>query len=189
MMPAWDWELSLLHWFQSIHGPVLDVIMKSVTFLGNIGIFWIILALVFLFIPRYRQCGVSMAFALILSLIFTNVLIKNIVARPRPFAVDPSLLNCFLLKKPTDWSFPSGHSSASFAASVAYFCNNGRKKSGAALIALAALISVSRLYLSVHFPTDVIAGIVLGIIYGISGAFITRKTIYRSHDCNEQAAA
>lgn len=186
MMPTWDWELSVLHWFQSIHNPVLDVIMKSVTFLGNIGIFWILLALVFLFIPKYRQCGTSMAFALILSVIFTNVLIKNLVARARPFAVDPTLLDCFIVKQPTDWSFPSGHSAASFAASVAFFCNKGRKKTGALLIVLATLISISRLYLSVHFPTDVIAGIILGILYGIAGAFIARMTIFRNNK-EEQA--
>ncbi|MGN0378194.1 MAG: phosphatase PAP2 family protein [Butyrivibrio sp.] len=179
MIPTWDWELSLLHWFQSIHNPALDVIMKSFTFLGNIGLIWILLALVLLFIPKYRQCGVSMAFSLILSLIFTNLVIKNIVARPRPFTVDPTLLECFHVKQPTDWSFPSGHSAASFAASVAFFCNKGRKKVGAALMVLAALISVSRLYLSVHFPTDVIAGIILGVIYGVAGAFIAQKTIFR----------
>lgn len=181
-----NWELSVLHWFESIHNPVLDVIMKCITVLGNSGIFWILLAVVLMFFKKYRKTAVSMAFALVLSLIFTNLIIKILVARERPFAVDPSLLQSLLIKKPTDWSFPSGHSSASFAAAVAVFCND--KRPGIPLVILAALIAVSRLYLTVHFPTDVIAGTVLGIIYGIGGYIIATK-IYMIISSKKESSA
>jgi len=85
--------------------------------------------------------------------------------RPRPFWIDPSFN--LLVTAPTDFSFPSGHSSASFAGAVA--CLTQDRKKGVILVILAALIAVSRMYLTVHFPTDVLAGTILGIIYGIAG--------------------
>lgn len=173
------WELNVLHWFQTIHNPVLDVIMKCITTLGNVGIFWILMSVALVFVKKYRRVAISMGIALVLSVIFTNLIIKNLVARERPFALDPTLLP-LLVKQPTDWSFPSGHSSASFAAAVAFFCN--KKKLGIPCLILAGLIAVSRLYLSVHFPTDVIAGTLLGICYGLGGYFITAKLIFRKKD-------
>lgn len=91
---------------------------------------------------------------------------------------DPALLQTMLVKLPSDSSFPSGHTSASVAAAVAIFTLN--KKWGIPAVVLAVLIGVSRLYLTVHFPTDVIAGLLLGIIYGIGAYFITSKLIYKN---------
>lgn len=159
------WELSLLHWFESIHTPVLDTIMKAITLLGNAGIFWILLTAAFLCFKQTRRCGLAMALSLVFSLIFTNIIIKPFVMRPRPFWIDPSFN--LLVTAPTDFSFPSGHSSASFAGAVA--CLTQDRKKGVILVILAALIAVSRMYLTVHFPTDVLAGTILGIIYGIAG--------------------
>jgi len=169
------WELSLLHWFETLHTPVLNTIMKCITSLGNAGIFWILLTLVCLCIARYRRCGAAMALALIFSLIFTNLIIKNIVVRPRPFWVDPTFN--LLISAPTDYSFPSGHSSASFAAAAA--CFSQRRKEGIALLVLAALIAFSRLYFTVHYPTDVLCGILLGCVYGAAGGIITNKIVKR----------
>lgn len=119
-----NWELSVLHWFESLHNPVLDPVMKGLTFLGNAGCFWIALAVVLLFFKRTRKIGITMAVSLVLSLIFTNLIIKNLVNRTRPFVADPALLQTMLVKLPSDSSFPSGHTSASVAAAVAIFTLN-----------------------------------------------------------------
>lgn len=160
------WEFTVLHWFESIHMPILDILMKIITAFGNGGIFWILLTVILLFTKKYRKCGVAMAFSLIASLIFTNLLLKNLLLRPRPFWVDTTFN--LIVTAPTDFSFPSGHSSASFAAATAFFCQ--KKIPGIILLVLAAAIALSRLYLTVHYPTDVLAGLVLGVIYGVIGS-------------------
>ena len=149
-------ELKILDWFQTLHTPVLDKFMTSVTKLGNAGIFWIILTVLFLLIPKMRKTGVVMAAALIIDLLLCNVLLKNLVARTRPYDV---------LR---DYSFPSGHTAASFA-SVAALYFTGEKKLWKPALMLACLIAVSRLYLYVHYPTDVLGGVVIGIIAGYLG--------------------
>ncbi len=165
-----DEEIEILKKIAEMRNDILNAIMIGITSLGNAGIFWIILALVLVCIKKTRKVGFAMAISLILSLIFTNVLIKNIVDRPRPFEYDETLK--LLISRPIDSSFPSGHSSASVAAAVAIFVNN--KKYGIPAIILALLIAFSRLYLSVHFPTDVLAGVILGIIYGVTAGVITK---------------
>ena len=146
-------ELKILDWFQTLHTPVLDKFMTSVTKLGNAGIFWIILTVLFLLIPKMRKTGVVMAAALIIDLLLCNVLLKNLVARTRPYDVNTGIQ--LLVAKLRDYSFPSGHTAASFAS--------------AAALVLACLIAVSRLYLYVHYPTDVLGGVVIGIIAGYLG--------------------
>ena len=159
-------ELKILDWFQTLHTPVLDKFMTSVTKLGNAGIFWIILTVLFLLIPKMRKTGVVMAAALIIDLLLCNVLLKNLVARTRPYDVNTGIQ--LLVAKLRDYSFPSGHTAASFAsAAVLYFA--GEKKLWKPALVLACLIAVSRLYLYVHYPTDVLGGVVIGIIAGYLG--------------------
>ena len=159
-------ELKILDWFQTLHTPVLDKFMTSVTKLGNAGIFWIILTVLFLLIPKMRKTGVVMAAALIIDLLLCNVLLKNLVARTRPYDVNTGIQ--LLVAKLRDYSFPSGHTAASFAsASALYFA--GEKKLWKPALVLACLIAVSRLYLYVHYPTDVLGGVVIGIIAGYLG--------------------
>ena len=159
-------ELKILDWFQTLHTPVLDKFMTSVTKLGNAGIFWIILTVLFLLIPKMRKTGVVMAAALIIDLLLCNVLLKNLVARTRPYDVITGIQ--LLVAKLRDYSFPSGHTAASFASAAAlYFV--GEKKLWKPALVLACLIAVSRLYLYVHYPTDVLGGVVIGIIAGYLG--------------------
>ena len=159
-------ELKILDWFQTLHTPVLDKFMTSVTKLGNAGIFWIILTVLFLLIPKMRKTGVVMAAALIIDLLLCNVLLKNLVARTRPYDVNTGIQ--LLVAKLRDYSFPSGHTAASFA-SVATLYFGGEKKLWKPALVLACLIAVSRLYLYVHYPTDVLGGVVIGIIAGYLG--------------------
>lgn len=159
-------ELKILDWFQTLHTPVLDKFMTSVTKLGNAGIFWIILTVLFLLIPKMRKTGVVMAAALIIDLLLCNVLLKNFVARTRPYDENTGIQ--LLVAKLRDYSFPSGHTAASFASATAlYFA--GEKKLWKPALVLACLIAVSRLYLYVHYPTDVLGGVVIGIIAGYLG--------------------
>ena len=169
-------ELQILHWFGSIHNPVLNPIMYFFTCLGNAGIFWILLALALLTVlpKKYRKVGLTMAIALILSLIMCNGVMKNFYHRVRPFVTDPTLQETELygiFATIHDWSFPSGHTSASFAAAVAMFM--WYKKEGTGALIIAALVSISRLYLTVHYPTDVLASLIFGSLYGVIAYFIT----------------
>ena len=175
-------ELQILHWFESLHNPVTDPVMYAITCLGNAGIFWILLCAAFLFIPVFkkdRKLGLSMAIGLILSLIICNGIMKNLSARIRPFNADPTFENLYgIFNGIKDWSFPSGHTSASFAAALAIILWD--RKKGIPAVILAALIAVSRLYLTVHYPTDVLASLLLGSLYGVIGYFVTKLIMNRS---------
>ena len=175
-------EIQILHWFESLHNPVTDPIMYGITCLGNAGILWILIALAFLSIPLFkkdRKIGLSIAIALILSLIMCNGIMKNLWARVRPFNVDTTFENLYgVFNGINDWSFPSGHTSASFAAALAIILWDRQK--GTAAVIVAALISFSRLYLTVHYPTDVLTSLVFGSLYGIAGYFIAKLIMKKS---------
>ena len=175
-------EIQILHWFESLHNPVTDPIMYGITCLGNAGILWILIALAFLSIPLFkkdRKIGLSIAIALILSLIMCNGIMKNLWARVRPFNVDTTFENLYgVFNGINDWSFPSGHTSASFAAALAIILWD--RKKGTAAVIVAALISFSRLYLTVHYPTDVLTSLVFGSLYGIAGYFIAKLIMKKS---------
>lgn len=142
----------------------MDYLMAFFTQLGEIGILWIMVAVVMLFSKKWRRCGIMMGVAMILGLLCGNLILKNVIARPRPFAFDCAMLpeELLFIAKPTDWSFPSGHALASFGAATVIFLNSRRW--GAAALAVASVIAFSRLYFYVHFPTDILAGILLGVV-------------------------
>lgn len=118
-----NFDLSVFRFVENyIWNPVLDVIMTIITYMGEGGVVWIIIALILLFTKKYRKCGVAMALGLIGSLVVVDWIIKPIVERPRPFNLEAweGIFNYpNLVSKPSSWSFPSGHSSSSLAASVA----------------------------------------------------------------------
>lgn len=165
-------ELRFLDFLQTIHTPLLDKILAFITSLGNAGIIWIVLAVVLLILPKTRKTGIIVAAALLVDLILCNLILKNLVARVRPYDVNTAI--AILIKKPLDFSFPSGHTAASFAAMTALFLAKMKKAWIAALI-LAVLIAFSRLYFYVHYPTDVLGGAVVGILSGIIGYTIVEK--------------
>lgn len=151
----------LLQIQQHLRTDMLTPLMKFVTFLGNGGWFWILCAVVLLAIPKTRKTGYAAVLSLIFGVIVTNLLLKNIVARPRPFAEIEALIP--LIAKPTDFSFPSGHTTASFAVALVML-RMLPKKIGIPAVVLAALVAFSRLYLGVHYPTDVLAGFVVALV-------------------------
>lgn len=165
-------ELRFLDFLQTIHTPLLDKILAFITSLGNVGIIWIVLAVVLLILPKTRKTGIIVAAALLMDLVLCNLILKNLVARVRPYDVNTAI--AILIKKPLDFSFPSGHTAASFAAMTALFLAKMKKAWIAALI-LAVLIAFSRLYFYVHYPTDVLGGAVVGILSGIIGYAIVEK--------------
>lgn len=165
-------ELRFLDFLQTIHTPLLDKILAFITSLGNAGIIWIVLAVVLLILPKTRKTGIIVATALLMDLVLCNLILKNLVARVRPYDVNTAI--AILIKKPLDFSFPSGHTAASFAAMTALFLAKMKKAWIAALV-LAVLIAFSRLYFYVHYPTDVLGGAVVGILSGIIGYAIVEK--------------
>ena len=167
-------ELSILDWIQTLHTPFLDKIMVFITRLGDAGIIWIVLSIVLLLIPKTRKSGAVMVAALVVDVLLCNIVLKNLVARTRPYDVNTGVH--LLVAKLHDYSFPSGHTAASFTAVVALSFASvtalylaGEKKLWKFALVLACLIAISRLYLYVHYPTDVLGGILFGVISGYLG--------------------
>ena len=119
-------------------------------------------AIVLFCIPKYRKAGLTMGLALIFCLLIGNLTLKPLIARPRPYTYFPEMT--LLIAPLADYSCPSGHTFASFASATALFLHH--KKWGIAAYSLAAVIAFTRLYLYVHFPTDILGGIALGIFNG-----------------------
>lgn len=147
-----------MYMIQKLHTPFLDEVMKGITFLGESGWFWILVAVLLFCQKRTRKIGLAVALSLAVGLLLGNIILKPLIARQRPCWLDGSIP--LLIASPRDFSFPSGHTLASFEGAVSIFLY--RRDWGLWALALAVLIAFSRLYLFVHFPTDVLAGAVLG---------------------------
>lgn len=177
---AVSFDLPILDWIQAnLQSGFLDFIMPIITKFGDGGVFWILVALLMLISPKTRKYGWSMGVALILGVLVCNVTMKPIIARIRPYALHEQLNMGtieLLVKAPHDWSFPSGHTIASFEACTALLIRD--KRFGIPATVLAILVALSRLYLYVHYPTDVIFSFFAGIIFGILGCVIV-DAIYR----------
>lgn len=159
-------EMQILYWLQTIHNEVLDKLMVMITTLGDKGVIWIVLACILLVFPKTRKCGFTMAIALIIMVLTGNVVLKHLIARGRPCWIDTNVP--MLIEVPKDFSFPSGHTFSSFAAATTIFLFH--KKFGIAPLVMASIIAFSRLYLFVHYPTDILGG----IIFGVSTACIAK---------------
>lgn len=157
-------EMSILYGIQSMHGGFLDTLMVRVfnDFIGPRGEIWIILGVLLLIIPKTRKTGLCVLSAYIIAYFIGDGILKDLIARPRPCAVDETVE--LLLGRPSTFSCPSVHSMLAFAAASSVFWFH--KRTGIAALVFAALIGFSRLYFFVHFPTDVLFGAVLG--FGIS---------------------
>lgn len=160
---------------ENLRADWLNGIMKAVTSLGNGGWFFIALGICLLLYPKTRKYGCLVLISLALDFLFLNLGLKNIVQRVRPYDRYADLIP--LVAKPRDFSFPSGHAGCSFAAAcvLCMALPKGKKKWGYLLLLLAAVIAFSRLYVGVHYPTDVLAGMVIGFLCAFITVFSYRK--------------
>ena len=157
----------LLLWIQAhLRHPLLNPVMLAITHLGDAGIFWILVTLALLAFRKTRKIGAACAISMIVGLVATNLILKNWIARIRPYEVIDGLN--LMIERQRDFSFPSGHTTNSFAAACVIFGMAPRRYGVPALI-LAALISLSRLYVGVHYPTDVLAGALIGCLAAWAG--------------------
>lgn len=161
----------ILDWFVSIHQPVLTATLRVITALGEGGAVWILVGILLLLKKETRETGAVVLLALLFCLVTGNLILKNLVARPRPCWRDPGVE--MLIAIPRDYSFPSGHSMSSFAAATGLFVR--KKKWGIPALALALLIALSRMYFYVHYPTDILAGTLIGIALGCLSAALVRR--------------
>lgn len=174
---AEGFDLPVLDWIaQHLQCGFLDAVMPVITKLGDAGIFWIAMALVLMVFPRTRRIGLSMGIAMAIGLVACNLIMKPAFGRIRPY--DYQLEHYgktipLLISAQHDFSFPSGHTLASFEAATALTL--GKWKWGIPALILACLIAFSRLYLYVHYPTDVLFSVIMGVGFAFVARFLAKK--------------
>ncbi len=154
-------DANILLWIQhNLRVGILNPIMIFITHLGDKGLFWIVLTLTLMCFRKTRRAGVTSAIAMTLGLIVANLILKNWVARIRPYELVEGLN--LMIEKQHDFSFPSGHATNSFACAWVLL-RELKKPYGVSALILAILIALSRLFVGVHYPTDIFVGIAIGI--------------------------
>ncbi len=177
-----NFDVAVYRFFESIANPVLDVIMKIITYLGDDGIFWIALSLILLIPKKTRKLGVYVLGGLAITSVINNLGLKELFGRVRPFNFEnwPETYEYIypnLIDKPGSLSFPSGHASTSIGAALP-FLMKANKKAGIPVFIVAILIGLSRIYVHVHYPTDVFAGMIVGIIAGLLAVLLLDKLFF-----------
>lgn len=154
----------------------LNYLMTAFTWLGEFGAAAIFTALVLIIFKKTRWAGVGVAFALILNIVLVNLILKNTVNRPRPWTEWEEIGGFYAsvgVRKPTDTSFPSGHAAICFAAALALTLRYRLKAIPAVIVSF--IVALSRIYLCVHYPTDVLGGILIGSACGVAGYYLSRR--------------
>ena len=164
-------EFAFLDWLYQFRNPVMNTISIFFDYAGAHGEIWIAFTLLLLLFRRTRKAGFAMAVALVLYMATGHFFLKPLFARPRPCDVNTAIT--ILVKRPHGHSFPSGHTASAFAAAFALWLQN--RKLGVPALVLAAFIAFTRLYLYVHFPTDVLGGLVLGLALGFFASWIVDR--------------
>ena len=165
-------EFAILDFIQKyLTSPIMDKIMVFITTLGNSGMIWIVITLLMLCSKKYRKTGIILAIGLIGSLVIGNLILKPLFHRLRPFQVREGI--SLLISAPHDFSFPSGHTMASIISATILLVRE--RKIGVYAIILAILIAFSRMYLYVHFPTDILGGAIVGILIALASLKIAKK--------------
>lgn len=167
-------DAAILLWIQdNLRADWLTPIMTTITRLGGLGLIWILISLVLLCIPKTRWAGIAGLAGLTCSLLLNNMILKNLAARTRPYEVIEGLQ--LIGKRATDFSFPSGHTGSSFAAAVAICRTQKGSRGYRLLLVFAALMGFTRLYIGIHYPTDVICGALTGTVCGLFAAWLVSR--------------
>lgn len=173
-------DMMVLLWIQDyLRVSITTPFWKFITLLGNGGWFWILVSVLLIFLKKTRYVGVTALVSIMMGFIVTNLILKNVIARPRPFDVTSAVIP--LITKPADFSFPSGHTCASFSAALVYY-RMLPKKYGISALLLASMIAFSRLYLGVHYPSDITGGIAIAFIVSSLAALGVKKCCWRKQE-------
>ena len=173
-------DQTILYWVQdNLSCGFLDAVMLKLTLLGSGGAIWLLAAAIMLCTKEYRRQGVILLAGLAVGVLVGNVCLKNLIARPRPCWLDDSVN--LLISVPMDYSFPSGHTLSSVIGATVLTKTN--RRFGWVAIPLAAVIAFSRLYLFVHYPSDILAGAVLGVLIGLAVYYLGMRR-YKCHSEN-----
>lgn len=185
-----SFDLAVFEWITaSLRNAFMDTVMTAYTHLGEGGIIWIVLGAILIIPKKTRRAGLAVLISVLVMKIFNNLVLKEPIARPRPFNLLtdwegikelPGLAARWakgyvypnLVEYPTSWSFPSGHTAAAFSAATGLTLATKKAGVGIPVFIAAALMGFTRVYLHVHYCTDVIGGAVAGVVYGIAGYFI-----------------
>lgn len=161
-----DLDGGLLLWIQEyLRGPVLNTVFTWYTALGNAGTLFLALGVIMLFFKRTRKAGVTVLVAVAIGFVCTNLVLKNLVARPRPWLDVAGLVPLIYEGDPN--SFPSGHTTVAFAFAGGMIWAAPRKWMRWVALIVAILMGFSRLYVGVHYVSDVLAGVVVGLLAGL----------------------
>lgn len=162
---------AVLLWIQdTVRQEWLDPIVKAFTSLGNAGIVWIVLSIAMLLWRPTRKAGVLAGCALLFSLLITNLGLKLILTRPRPYTVVEGLIPLLTSGDPN--SFPSGHTSAAFSAGLVWARTMPKAWMRRAAVIQAVLMGLSRLYVGVHYPSDVLGGALVGTVCALLALYV-----------------
>lgn len=165
-------DADILYWIHaSLSSGAMDAVMKAVTMSGNYAAVWLIVSAVLILRKPTRNAGTVMILALVAGHVLNDYVIKEIVARPRPFVEDPSIV--LIIDPPGGYSFASGHTVKAFAAAFALFIYE--RKWGSVALCYAALMGFSRMYLCIHYPSDVVAGAFIGIFCALLVYYIMKN--------------
>lgn len=155
-------DQTVLLWLQDVvRCPALSFFLVPLTILGEGGVLWILISAVMLFFPKTRKVGCLSLLSMLVCYLLNDKVFKELVERPRPFLVIPNLKT--LISWPASWSFPSGHACSSFSAATIYSYGGEKRWLKSSFWVLAAAMAFSRMYVGVHYPTDVLAGMLIGI--------------------------
>ena len=172
--------LSFFHDLALNAGNILTPLFKGISLLAEKGILFIIIAIVFMMFRRTRKLGICMFGAIACGAIITNFVLKDIIARPRPFIASETYKLWWEAAGAVledGFSFPSGHATATMAAMTAVFLCCNKKYSWLSFI-LVAFMGMARNYLMVHYPSDILGGIISGLIGAVIAYYITKLIYY-----------